>query len=468
MCLKPIAIGMRVFALLLALGSFIAPASAADPFASNNGIYPAQKVCKGPAQESAANCACPAGKSCWTGPYRTLNFDYPAAHVDNGWTRAVPREPIAVATAAVYVAKLKEFVAPSMRDMIEKPGEWDPAKAGWYDMPWQAEGGDAESGREAILGAFSGQVILKDTSRGLTVNMQNHTVVYYDATAASLLKKVWANPFNPDRKGIVFPEGAMVIKAAAVSPTPAQWPILAGAAVWNVFRPPVAEVIKYKQNPKTVLRPVVTELRLLQFDVIVKDSVAAPQTGWVFATFIYDKDAPGRSPWDRLVPLGAQWGNDPQFARLPRGKDSGTLRETWINPAVPKYAYDTLGWGGRLSGPIDVAKRHNVLYTDGRLREVQRASSCLSCHGTAQYPFVANLYPSPNRGFPPEGNTFLMYPPGSEMWARWFQNRSGSEPQNKNVGAVALDYDMLLMLAILEFDGVAGGDRFLQKRLRVH
>ncbi len=61
-----------------------------------------------------------------------------------------------------------------------------------------------------------------------------------------------------------------------------------------------------------------------------------------------------------------------------------------------------------------------------------------------------------------------MYPPGSEMWARWFQNRPGSLPQNDNKGAFALDYDMLVMFALSAFDAAAGNDEFVQEHVDVH
>ena len=441
-------------AAVLSLALCGAPTLAADPFASNNGFYPD-----------------PASKA-WTGTYRSLSFDYPTKPVDSGWTKRAPRRALTVAAAPEYARLLKAFVEPAMRGMIEQPDTWSPAKAGWYDMIWVAEGPDASSGREAILGAFSGQVILQDTfaSSGLKVDMQNHTVVYYDAAAASMLHRLWANPFAPNRGAVKFPEGAMVIKAAAVSPTPEQWPVVEGSTTWHVYRPPVAQLLAHDKDPKAPLTPVVTPLRFMQFDVIVKDSVASPETGWVFMTFIYDKSATGSGTWDKLVPLGAMWGNDPQWARRPtgRGPNREPLQQSWINPAAPRYAMESLGWGGRMSGPIDVARRHNVLLTDGSDLKEAATSSCLSCHGTAQYPFVANLYPSPNRSFPPEGSVFPMFVPGSDDWARWFQNRPGTVPMNANQGAVALDYDMLIMFALMNYDAAAGSDRFVQKRPRVH
>lgn len=56
-----------------------------------------------------------------------------------------------------------------------------------------------------------------------------------------------------------------------------------------------------------------------------------------------------------------------------------------------------------------------------------------------------------------------MFVPGSSQWARWFQNRPGSLPQNANLGAVALDYDMLIMIALVTFDASVGSDRYLQQ-----
>lgn len=435
-----------VWAAVLLAGNAIA----ADPYASNNGLYPVGQ---------------------WTGPYRTLNFDYPSQAPANGWQKIAPRVPITVASAPAYVEQLKKFVEPSMRDMIEKPNAWNAAQRGWYDMPWQAEG-SATGGREAILGSFAGQILPAGAFAGLDVPLQNHTVVYYDALSATMLKRLWANPFNPDRKNVVFPEGAMVIKAAGVTVTPEQWPVLKDAAVWNVWRPTVADTLKANQNPTPAPAPTLLPLRVLQFDIIVKDSVASPKTGWVFTTFVYKYDEPGKGAWDKLVPLGAQWGNDPELALSPSGRAIGDkpmpLQENWTNPQAPSFSKEMLGWGGRLSGPIDVAKRHNVIFTDGQVRKEQRSSACMSCHGTAQYPFMANLYPSPNRSFPPDGSPFLLYPPGSKDWARWYQNRSGTEPQNLNAGTTALDYDMLIMLALAAFDAAAGGDRYLQQRVRAH
>ncbi len=468
------------FGLALALacsaGLWSAPyALAADPFAANNGLYPSSY----PFEPQ------------WKGPYRVSNYDYPD-HAESEWLKHAPREKMTIANAYQYVDMLKTFLEPSLEAMIDSPDSWDPMATKWYSMPWTAEisGTDATSGREAILGSFSGQVIQGssfDKSNmtaqevqtridnlpysDLTADMQNHTIVYYDPVSATMLKKIWANPFSPLANEATFPEGSIVIKAGAVTATPAEWPVVTNSAVWTVFRPPFHSVTSLKAPSTT---PELTELRVLQFDAIVKDTVASPETGWVFITWVYDRDAPGARPWDRLVPLGAMWGNDPEFARNPSGTDPAgrPLQETWINPKAPRYAHKTLGWGGRLSGPIDVSLRHGIVFTDGSTPQPGvRASSCLSCHGTSQYPFVANLYPSPNKIFPQDGKAFLLFPPGSAQWAEWFANRPGNVAQNKawnEHDSVGLDYDMLLTFSLSNFNNAIGKPAYVQPNFRVH
>jgi hypothetical protein len=97
-----------------------------------------------------------------------------------------------------------------------------------------------------------------------------------------------------------------------------------------------------------------------------------------------------------------------------------------------------------------------------------RASSCHSCHGTAEFPFTINLYPSPNRVFPPDGTSFPMFQPGSDKWAEWFQNRPGNVPQSGNIGGIALDYDLSTMFALGAWAAATGQDAFAFERFHVH
>ena len=98
------------------------------------------------------------------------------------------------------------------------------------------------------------------------------------------------------------------------------------------------------------------------------------------------------------------------------------------------------------------------------------SSSCMSCHSSAQYPFVTNLYPSPNMVFPSEGGQFLLFDPGSERWAQWFQSLSGAVAMadKGRKGIVAIDYDMMLTFALMRANGSADTDAFIRHKLAGH
>ena len=152
----------------------------------------------------------------------------------------------------------------------------------------------------------------------------------------------------------------MVVKAAFSTANADVWPVMQGARQWTLYIRPMPPRTAGRTDP-----PELDPTSFFQFDIIVKDTKSAAKTGWVFSTLVYDKDAPGTDFWDKMVPLGAMWGNDPE-ATSPDQK----LMENWINPAAPAYAKMTLGWGGRLSGPNDGAVNDAVV--DGPLPAVTR------------------------------------------------------------------------------------------------
>jgi hypothetical protein len=187
-------------------------------------------------------------------------------------------------------------------------------------------------------------------------------------------------------------------------------------------------------------------VQLMQIDVIVKDSQAAPKTGWVFTTLVYDNRVQGNNFWERMIPLGAMWGNDPGVNSPDTPGFRAALDENWINSAAPAYSQATLGWGGRLSGPNDQAVQAAGEYVDpatGKLGTVPVAnSSCMSCHSPAQWQFQSFLLP----GYV-NSSGYYMATPGSPDWFRWFQDRPGTQPMD--AGSVALDYDMMFAFKAL-------------------
>jgi hypothetical protein len=109
-------------------------------------------------------------------------------------------------------------------------------------------------------------------------------------------------------------------------------------------------------------------------DVAVRDERAGP-TGWVFGTFAFDRSATDAPAWKRLRPVGLMWGNDPGYTPADQQKGRA-LRESIVSSEIPAYAKAHLGWAGRVNGPVD-----------------NPASSCLSCHQTAQAPAGAPMVP---------------------------------------------------------------------------
>lgn len=410
-----------------------APVAKATPFQTNNGLIPP--------------------KSAYSGPYFQLSKDWPQKPLppgDTPWQRAIHGQRITPQNAYAYTEALKAYVSANARHLILNYATWNAAQAGWFNEPWLG------SEREAIHGTYPagefGPSIFPGT--GLRTTFATHVLTYYDAKAAYTAFKLWGTTAmmpNVQTQNAQFEEGSVIVKAALfASEDPAKplnwWDAMQGAAVWPLYIGTGAEATNSHPTHPKVMPGYVA-----QFDIIVKDSKSSPQTGWVFTTLVYDKDAPGRDAWDKMVPLGAMWGNDPNVT-VP----GQPLHENWINPKAPKYSTQTLGWGGRLSGPNDGAT--NNIAVNGKVLLNEPDSSCMSCHSPAEWnvkqhkmdsfilPSFQNLKPPPafqpcgDNGKPdPNGSNICSPAPASADWMTWFQSRSGTQPKDKT--SVALDYD---------------------------
>jgi len=138
---------------------------------------------------------------------------------------------------------------------------------------------------------------------GLTKPITTYVLTYYDKTAAQTLQKVWQKTaMTPvvTPTSTQFAEGSLIVKAAFITADPTVWPVMAGSQTWPLY-------ITIDATTGNYATPTVVNTYLMQFDIIVKDSKSAPKTGWVFSTLVYDKNAPGKTVWDKMVPLGAQW-----------------------------------------------------------------------------------------------------------------------------------------------------------------
>ncbi|GMU05727.1 hypothetical protein [Corallococcus caeni] len=387
----------------------------ANPFADNNGNIPPS--------------------SQYQGPLFSLSHDYPQSPVappaNPPWIAALKGQPISKANALAYVNALKAYIAPSMQTLLYNYPQWDAAKAGWYNEPWLA------SIRESIHGTYVGSEFPAATfaASGLKVDMTTYVLTYYDKVAAYALGQVWGKTaMNPTltNTSAQFPEGSIVIKVALTSALAKDWPVMQGATLWPVYVPP--------PNGPSNAPPQVMNASVMQFDIIVKDTQTAPKTGWVFSTLVYDMRVPG-SAWDKMIPLGAMWGDDPNVNSTQN--PGAPLQETVINPAAPEYSTATLGWGGRLSGPNDGAVVDPAIVNGKLVRNVQ-ASSCMSCHSVAEWPMKTFLLPTttmPPTVGGPDKNALVLEQPGSQAWMKWFQDNPGNVPLDP--GTVPMDFDMV-------------------------
>lgn len=391
-----------------------------DPFASNNGKIPPKKD--------------------YNGPLFQLSYNYPTQPpnpvLNPPWRQALNAQPLSTYNIPAYVNALKRYVSKDMNVLLYDYKNWDAAKAGWYNSPW------VFGVREAIHGTFVGSPFPADTFPSLKKDMTTYVLTYYDKVAAYQLRQVWgktaAKPNITETMG-QFPEGSVIVKVAFTTASGKDWPPMKGAFPWKIYAPPDTG-----NGPSGA--PVVQEVHLFQLDIIVKDSVSAPRTGWIFSTLVYDNRIKSGDNWSKMIPLGGMWGNDPTVV-TPIKPPYPPLRENWINPKAPEYAKETLGWGDRLSGPNDGAVIEPA-YVNGKMIKRLPASSCMSCHSSAEYPAKSFLLPVPlvkiNKEWVPrmENGNLWPYTPASADWTSYFQSRYGTNGMDK--GSFGLDYDMML------------------------
>jgi hypothetical protein len=401
-----------------------------------------------------------------------LPANYPMSRpvADRPWQqgKAAPTGPLRV-SAPKNISKLldalKAYVAPAFNPYLADPtnAAKRPDGQGWRMMPWV---GDADcqlgaSGRDASAGTSTGQLIPRGTLPGQRTDeagdLQNHSITWYDPWASFALSSVFGagrpGEGDPDKEQMV--DGSVLVKVAVLTPYAdgSEWPTVVGAPVWPVYRPPVGPDAEACPAPPSSFKLIST--RVLQFDIVLKSAYYAPDTEWVFATWLYDPDAKGTEPLDKFTVLGAMWGNDPGIAQKDLCTPVRPLQQNWINPDAPSYGFQQLGWGCRLAGPIDVARRA-VAFEDGSSCPTARVSSCLSCHGSSEFVHgdapagtaAATMYPLVS-GYDP----FVLTQPGSKQWTNWFASRAPTDPQGDQQGInkpfyTAFDYDMIFIMSV--------------------
>lgn len=267
----------------------------------------------------------------------------------------------------------------------------------WYHMPWMHTGRHPREGARGLTWELPSQPGKLGPAQ--TEAVQNWAVSVYNPPGGYLIGRVWRDAGSaPDLSETQFPVGTVSCKLLFTSATPDQVPTLRGSVEWDAHIHESAD----KSSPRVMGR-----VRLLQVDIAVRDGRADEATGWVFGTLVYSYDSPGADAWRRITPVGLMWGNDPGV--LP----GGALHETVVAHAAPAFARATLGWGGRMNGPVDNPE-----------------SSCLSCHGVAQWRSLAPIVPS---GL-------------NHRRLHWFRNLRPDQPFCE--GERSLDYSLQMAVAV--------------------
>jgi hypothetical protein len=319
----------------------------------------------------------PAG---WTGPVFKLSQSYPTTAPAPGtlpWKAFDYKTQPLQYIMAVYRYALEGNVATQFHG-------FDNTVRKWYHAPWMHYG---SNGREFIRGMTRERNSRpRELAPTQTCYWQNWAVGLYNAPGGFVIGQVWKVATSPDPKKSKFPDGTVSVKLLFTAATEAQVPYLRNGFKWQGNLDPVGAGGCTSADPTGTRTP--ANLTLLQIDLAVRDTRADASTGWIMGTMVYDGNASGATPWDRMIPVGVQWGNDPTLT--PAKHAAGErVKESWINPAltIPQH----LGWLGRLNGPVD-----------------NPVSACLSCHGTAQSPALSPM-------IPPSGAT-------DAQKMRWFRN----------------------------------------------
>jgi hypothetical protein len=365
----------------------------------------------------------------WEGPVFDLSQDYPRAPptAENyRWKefdfKTQPREYLTAVLRYVYDGNIE----------VDWAVQKNPVRR-WFHVPWmhEAEIKEKESklcrdekGREFIHGLTRERsTSLAELNFGKDEDkkkcrsaIQNWAVSVYNPPGGFVIRQFWEEMTihqhdptkfpQPEKFPKDFPDGTVVVKLLFTAATPKEVPYLEYSPEWRAD-------INRNGTPAV--------MRLLQVDVAVRESRETEASGWVFGTFVYDKDAPplyedGKDitlRWRTLKPIGLMYGVEVAHD----GKPSQTVL---VDEAIKQTQH--LGCEDRLNGPVDNLK-----------------SSCLSCHALAEVsggdkPFVAIKY----------DKSLYNQCECLDNVKFWFKNLRPGEALSKEKGAVSLHYSLQL------------------------
>jgi hypothetical protein len=278
------------------------------------------------------------------------------------------------------------------------------------------------------------ELVNMDCEREFPYGFETWSVGYYNEWGGYAIGKAFPRTGQPHLidfmgsklpDGLPFPEGTVVVKVLTTNAPTRCVKVLEGAPEWHVNRHKLAA------DGYDCEREVQTS-RVLQVDVAVTDRRSP--THWVYSTFAYDGQSTGKTFWDRLVPLGVQWGADPWTFPAVTVNTSLPLQQTVLNPESHSIVQH-YGCQDRLAGPVDNPQ-----------------SSCVSCHGSA--------YAAPNgapstmaTNVPPSFGFDGMCIQFSLDNASYFQNQQPPQhfPGGRFPDAISLDTSLQMEVAFDQY-----------------
>lgn len=308
----------------------------------------------------------------------------------------------------------------------------------WFHTPWLHFG---SNGREYIHGLTRERATPRfELHQSQDVPLENWAVGMYNAAGGFTIGQVWnADESSPSPGNAKFPEGTCTFKLLFTDGEISKVPFLKGTFEWdaNIYA-----------NAGSQKKRVNRRVRLLQIDIAVKDD-RATETGWVFGTFMYDASAKGKTPWEKMVPVGLSWDDDSENSSLinkPGAFLNSSLKGSYINvklieDSTRKYKNEAYmrhhGLGGRLNGPVD-----NLI------------SSCISCHGRAGT-FKRYLPFNDSSGFPMSMANFRLTRATFtvEEFKKYFSTIQGNSHALTvdNIEYVTTDYSLQLSAGIRNY-----------------
>jgi hypothetical protein len=290
-----------------------------------------------------------------------------------------------------YVQDIIDYVAEGQDPNLPDNVGWKTEVNGqtrWFHIPWMAY--DSHSGREFIHGLTNELSTALSTFRndedmeratgkqkldgaakvkGEDPLFETWSVGMYNPCGAWSVGQVFPASGAPathrDRQtgqlranGLPFPEGTVVMKLLNSTADPDRVPYLKNSTKWQANGHRKLVPVPTDPSDYTTYDRAITTVHLVQVDLAVIDPRSP--TRWVYSTLAYDGNRPGPTVWSRLVPLGVQWGSDPQTFPGVTKAQSEPLRQSILAPtSLPEH----YGCNKRLAGVVD-----------------NPSSSCVSCH----------------------------------------------------------------------------------------